>query len=307
MAQDVKKNSKAQSKTPLVSVVMSVYNGEKYLREAIESILNQTLVDFEFIIINDGSSDDTLKIIKSYSDPRIVLISRKNKGLVVSLNEGIQKSRGKYIARMDADDVSMAKRLERQVRFLELNPKAVLCGTSFIEIDEVGNRIQDIDVPTTNDLICQELTARCTFAHGSTLFLRSSAISAGLYRAKDYPAEDYALWLRLSRLGEVGNLSNKLFQYRIVSQSISRTNNAEQIKKAKSVQEKARSIYPFLLWRQPIIWAKLSNEKRGRLYINHHYAIMIDAFSRSDRKLRYVKIKLAFLLWRLWNRMFNEK
>ncbi|HIP11775.1 MAG TPA: glycosyltransferase family 2 protein, partial [Arcobacter sp.] len=104
-------------KNPMVSVLLSVYNGEKYLDEAIESILNQTYQDFEFIIINDGSTDKSLEIIEKYKkeDNRIVVISRENKGLIYSLNEGISQAKGKYIARMDADDISLATRFEEQV------------------------------------------------------------------------------------------------------------------------------------------------------------------------------------------------
>ncbi|HAS7841575.1 TPA: glycosyltransferase family 2 protein, partial [Vibrio cholerae] len=117
--------------SPKISVVMSVYNGEKYLGEAIDSILKQTFSDFEFIIINDGSTDKTLEIIKSYmkKDDRIVLVSRENKGLIVSLNEGLDLAKGQYIARMDADDISIKSRFEKQIEFLDSNPDIGVCGT----------------------------------------------------------------------------------------------------------------------------------------------------------------------------------
>ena len=111
---------------------MPVYNGEKYLQEAIESILNQTFKDFEFIIINDGSTDKTLEIIKSFTDPRIKLITQENRGIIYSLNKGITESRGKYIARMDADDISLPERLEKEYRFLEQNPNYGIVGTTFL-------------------------------------------------------------------------------------------------------------------------------------------------------------------------------
>ena len=110
MAKDIVKKF---NKNPAISVVMSVYNGEKYLRDSIDSILGQTFKDFEFIIIDDGSTDSTLKIIKDYRDPRIVLISRKNKGLAESLNEGIKKAKGTYIVRQDADDISNEDRIKK--------------------------------------------------------------------------------------------------------------------------------------------------------------------------------------------------
>jgi len=127
---------------PLISVVLSVYNAEKYLVEAIKSILNQTFKDFEFIIINDGSTDKSLEIIESYQkeDERIILISRENKGLIASLNEGIEKAKGKYIVRMDADDISLSTRFEEQVKIMEENQNIGLCGTSVIVF---GNNIKN--------------------------------------------------------------------------------------------------------------------------------------------------------------------
>ena len=125
----------------IVSVVMSVYNSEKYLPEAIESILNQTYTNFEFIIINDGSTDNSLRIIKEYAnkDKRIIVISRENKGLIFSLNEGIEVSKGKYIIRMDADDISLPNRLKIQLDFMEKNKDIAICGTVAITFDENNN------------------------------------------------------------------------------------------------------------------------------------------------------------------------
>jgi len=112
-----------------VSVIMSVYNGEKFLSQAIESILSQTFIDFEFIIINDGSHDGSLDIIRSYHDQRMKLISRENRGLISSLNEAISLANGQYLARMDADDVSLPERLARQVSFLDNHSEIAVCGT----------------------------------------------------------------------------------------------------------------------------------------------------------------------------------
>lgn len=115
---------------PKVSVVMPAFNAEKYIREAVDSILNQTFTDFEFIIINDGSTDHTKEIILEYDDPRIVLLeNEKNSGIVVTLNKGIQFARGEYIARMDSDDISLCNRIERQVLFLDSHAHIGLIGS----------------------------------------------------------------------------------------------------------------------------------------------------------------------------------
>ncbi|MDQ3072975.1 MAG: glycosyltransferase family 2 protein, partial [Bacteroidota bacterium] len=117
---------------PLVTVLTSVYNGEEYLREAIESILNQSFTDYEFLIVNDGSTDKTAEILAGYFDPRIRIIhNNKNKGLSFSLNSGLEASFGVYVARQDADDISLRDRLRKQVDFMEKNPQIHVCGTWF--------------------------------------------------------------------------------------------------------------------------------------------------------------------------------
>ena len=222
-------------KQPKVSVVMSVYNGEKYLEEAIDSILNQTFEDFEFIIIDDGSTDRTLRIIKGYKDPRIVLISRENRGLVKSLNEGIEKAKGEYIARMDADDISMKDRLKKQVDFLDNDKRVVLLGSSMGVLYSKSKQIVNHFVLLGDTELRAEMFIRCPFVHGSTMYRRSSAVDAGLYNSNYWPAEDYHFWLRLSMIGKISNLYEPLYVYRENDLGISSLNNASQQNKTKDV------------------------------------------------------------------------
>ena len=127
------------SQEPMISVIMPVYNAQQYLREAIDSVLDQTFSDFEFIIFDDGSTHESLKIIQSYQDLRIRLISGKgNRKLVPPLNEAMQMAKGKYLARMDSDDISLSNRFEEQVAFMEKNPDIDVCGTFFRTI---GGRV----------------------------------------------------------------------------------------------------------------------------------------------------------------------
>lgn len=205
---------------PKVSVLMAVYNAEDFLAEAMESILNQTFKDFEFIIIDDGSTDSSKKIIRNYSDPRIRLISRKNKGFVFSLNEGIELARGKYIARMDADDISDPTRIEKQVKFLDKNRDIAMVGTSFSLVDEKGNLIDHsyhLDRP--EDLVV-EIFTRNPFGHGTTMIKSSVLKEVGMY-SKDEPIEDYDLWWRISRKYSAANLTDELYNWRIVSSGMS--------------------------------------------------------------------------------------
>jgi glycosyltransferase involved in cell wall biosynthesis len=137
--------------SPYVTVLMPVYNTEMYLKEAIDSILNQTFRDFEFIVINDGSTDSTSDIIESYSDPRIIYLqNEKNLGVATSLNKGLSIAKGTYIARMDGDDVSRCDRLEKQVAFMDANPEIGVCGTW---LETIGDRNEVWSPPRNHDQI----------------------------------------------------------------------------------------------------------------------------------------------------------
>ena len=229
MAKDLKNKPKLTSKIPLVSVVMSVYNGEKYLREAIDSILNQTFTDFEFIIINDGSTDNTLKIIKSYKDPRIVLISRKNKGLVASLNEGIGKAKGKYIARMDADDVSLPERFEKQVEYMIQHPGVGLIGSQVALIGENGEIVNPLISRPIKDQHIKLLNGYGTvITHVAALFKKDLFMEVGGYNEKYYLAEDHDLWCRMAEVTTMHNLPSIYVRIRTLEEGVSISGETRQ-------------------------------------------------------------------------------
>jgi len=208
--------------TPKVSVVMSVYNGEKYLREAIESILNQSFREFEFIIVNDGSTDKTTEIIGSYNDSRIAIINNeKNIGLTKSLNKGLKIVKGEYVARMDADDISLPERLEKQVKFLDSHKNVGLVGAPPILIDERGNGLRLIKMKTKSEEIKKGLWKGNQFCHGSVMFRKECLEKAGFYREEFKTAQDYDLWLRISEFWNIANLKEPLYNLRIGHHSIS--------------------------------------------------------------------------------------
>jgi glycosyltransferase involved in cell wall biosynthesis len=214
---------------PRVSVVTSVYNGEKHLREGVDSILHQSFRDFEFIIVDDGSTDRTWKILTSYDDPRIILLrNEQNLGLTRSLNKALPRSTGEYIARMDADDVSLPDRLDKQVEFLDANEDVGLVSCSFVEIDDEGRHISIQRLPTRNcDLQQRLLTSNC-FCHGAAMFRRECLSSVGAYRAEFEFAQDYDLWLRISESYKVANLEQPLYQWRAGGGAVSLTRRATQ-------------------------------------------------------------------------------
>lgn len=207
---------------PRVSVIMSVYNGERFLREAIESIEAQTYQDWEFIIVDDGSTDGTSKILESFAaDSRIRVISQENCGLAPSLNRAISLARGEYIARQDADDVSLAERLERQVVFLDERPGVGLVGCWTDWMDEAGEILMVFEYPTDNITIQQQLLEQNCFTHGAVMMRKTAFHAVGGYCEQFLLAQDYELWLRFSENYEVANLPLMLYRYRKTLDGIS--------------------------------------------------------------------------------------
>jgi len=215
---------------PKVTVLMSVYNGEGYLREAIDSVLSQTYSDFEFLIIDDGSTDGSVDIIRSYLDPRIRLIeNEKNIGLTRSLNKGLKLSRGEYIARMDGDDIALPERLEKQVHFLNEHVNVGLVGGSDITINGVGDEIGFRKKLTNNGALKQGLLAGDNqFCHPSSMFRKECIEKVGPYREEFKMAQDYDLWLRIAEEFELANIEEALCKHRIIPDSISTSKQSQQ-------------------------------------------------------------------------------
>lgn len=228
---------------PKVSVVMATFNAQTYLKEAIESILNQTFRDFEFIIIDDGSTDTTIAIIQSYKDPRIKLYKRNHRGLIASLNEGIELSKGEYIARMDADDVSDSKRFELQVKFLDTHPDYALLGTTTQIIDTQGRTIAISAEPTKYSDILKGLLVRNVLAHGSTMTRKTVLEEQDGYDPKAIHAEDYDLWTRIVRRHKVSILPQVLFKWRLNPAGVSVTKSKVQRQTVERIRAREWKIY----------------------------------------------------------------
>ncbi len=201
---------------------MSVFNGEVYLRQAVDSILNQTFLDFEFLIINDYSTDSSRDIILGYSDPRIRLVDNAvNLGLANSLSKGLSLAKGEYIARQDADDLSLPLRLEKEVRFLESNRRVGLVGSYFIAINEAGEFLQYFRPPIDSDALKRKLLVKNPFAHGTVMLRKECIEKVGPYREELKHCEDHDLWLRVSQFFDLANLPSYLYQWRLNVNSVS--------------------------------------------------------------------------------------
>ncbi len=212
------------SDTPKISVLLPVYNAEPYLAETIDSVLNQGFSDFELIIINDGSKDRSAEIIRSYSDKRIRFIDQENIGLSATLNKGIAVARGEYIARQDNDDISLPQRFSKQVEYLDTHPSVMLLGTSAEIIDDKGRRTgRFLDHQQSSAALKFNLLFNNPFVHSSVMFRKSVIRRSGDYRVNNDFFEDYDLWSRIARIGDVANLKERLLLYREVHSSMSRT------------------------------------------------------------------------------------
>jgi len=213
---------------PFISIIMSVYNSERYLSVAIDSILNQTYKNFEFIIINDGSTDNTLSMLTKYKekDNRIILINRENRGLTYSLNEGINIAKGEYIARMDADDIALPSRLKKQINLME-EKQLDICGSHFFIMNKYGKIVDCSIVPIERNSFLNYLCITTPFAHPSVMIRKSFMTQYQLYYGKSQyrSAEDYALWIEFWKVGaKFGNVDDFLLKYREFKDSLSKLN-----------------------------------------------------------------------------------
>ncbi|HXZ45064.1 MAG TPA: glycosyltransferase [archaeon] len=216
---------------PLISVVMAALDGEKYLEEALGSILGQSFRDFEFIIINDGSTDNTASILQRYADldARLRPFHQRNRGVTAALNMGCRVARGKYIARMDADDIACPDRFERQVDFLERHPAVAVLGGAIELINGKGAPIRRVRFPVEDRQIKEILPPGNCFSHPSIMMRKDAFDAMGGYRMPFLHAEEYDLWLRMAECYDLANLPDVLLYYRIHARQVTARHLRQQV------------------------------------------------------------------------------
>lgn len=216
--------------SPRISVVMSVYNGERWLREAVESVLGQPLGDLELLVIDDGSTDGTAGILAGYRDARLAVIRQPRAGLTVSLNRGIRRTQASLVARLDADDVALPERFARQVAFLDAHPEVALLGTGCHDVDPQGRMLRTYCPPEADAEIRRALVRFNPFVHSSVMVRRDALERVGFYDESLPVAQDYDLWVRLSRVTRLANLPEPLVLRRLTPGMISLARDTERLR-----------------------------------------------------------------------------
>ncbi|MEC3878252.1 glycosyltransferase family 2 protein [Parapedobacter sp. 10938] len=255
-------NKFAKQRSPRVSVLMSAYNAERYVGDAIQSILDQSFKDFELIIFNDGSTDSTASIVRQYSDPRIRFMDNSvNKGLVYARRTTLEAAVGEYVAILDSDDIAMSGRLAQQYDFIEKYPNVVLCGGNAVLIDEEGKSTGKLLHPAYR---ASELKARFFWSNilvnSSVMFRREQAVAIGGYRDMA-PVEDYDLFVRLADQYSIHVFNEPLVYYRIHGQNISQTKYDKAIEYLRIIKDQQLqllgadpdmlgAVFDALLWRR---------------------------------------------------------
>ncbi|MEM8864346.1 MAG: glycosyltransferase [Planctomycetota bacterium] len=210
--------------TPTVSVIMAVYNGDRFLREAVDSVLAQTFTDFELVVVDDGSTDQSPAMLDSYaaSDERVVLLRQENQGLTKSLNTAIAAARGKYLARMDGDDICLPERFAKQVAFLDSHPEVALVGTGMHSIDASGDRLGTRRLESDHaKLDAAHMLGGSSLVHPSIMVRAAAMAQIGGYAEQYRTSQDLDLFLRLAEVGTLTNLTEPLLLYRWHDDNIS--------------------------------------------------------------------------------------
>lgn len=292
------------NKKPVVTILMAVYNGEKYLKEAIESILNQTFTDFEFLIINDGSTDSSEKIINSYKDQRIRLINNnKNLGLATSLNIGIDLSKGKYIARMDADDISLPKRLEIQVRFMDKHTKIGIAG-SWVKI--FGEKIKNLikTYPSNTENIKAVLLFKNAISHPTVIIRKVMFDKYNLkYNENLNSSQDYELWTKAIKYFPIVNIKQVLLLYRIHNDGITQKKKSEQQKNSIKIKTNQLLNLNIILNEEEISIYKtnyISNNQKEEDFLNKKGQLLLKMKKQNEKIKYYKEPEFSKTISRIW-------
>lgn len=251
-----------------LTVIMPVWNGVQYLPEAVQSILNQSFADFELLILDDGSTDATPRILEEFArrDPRVRVIHLAHEGIVNALNRGVAEAKGEWIARMDCDDIAHPERLAKQRQALIEAPEAVLCHTAIQQIGEPQYMTKLQRFPRSQAMVAARLCYQSPIVHPTVVFSKSAFLRAGGYRTEERHAEDYGLWGRMILVGKFVGVNEPLLQFRVHGGSISKQKAAVQAGLTTAIAQKHCAEFMGLseaeAWRAHGAITEASQEKR---------------------------------------------
>ncbi|MBE8713678.1 glycosyltransferase family 2 protein [Sphingobacterium hungaricum] len=299
---------KSNMDNALVTIFIPVYNAEKYVHAAIKSILEQSFTDFELLIINDGSTDNSLKIIESFDDPRIRIISNEvNIGIGRARALAVEEAKGKYLALLDADDIAYPDRIQKQVDFMELNP-SIAASSGFADvIDENSVRTNTtIKVPVGRNLPSL-LLFEYVFVNPASIYVLDAVRKAGSYN--DQLCEDYDLLVRISRNHKIANIAVPLIQYRVHKDGISKKKLSQMYEQAALILEKQLhflKIYPnrkeFELYRSLMVGQKLIDSATLEEYMN----ILLTLLKHNDELGTYEKTQFKSVISQKWQDLIKH-
>ncbi len=286
---------------PKVSVLMATYNAMPFLPPAVDSILGQTFADFQFVIVDDGSTDDSHDYLNSLDDARIKLVQNKNSGLSAALNRGIQECAGEYVARMDADDISMPNRLAVQVDFLDRRPDISCVGTQVVPFGDSGSG-SDLRLPTQHREIVQCLKeGRHAIVHASAMMRLEVLQKIGGYWPYRLVAEDYDLFLRMSEVAELATIDEVLYQVRYHMSSLNgqdmlrmrrAVDFAGELARRRGLKEPPLTFDEFVALRKSAPWPKRVSESLDA-YARVHYRIAMGELCSGKRTTGYLRMGWA--------------
>ena len=214
---------------PKISVVIPTYNKSQYLKEAIKGVLNQTYKEIEVIAVDDGSTDNTKEVVKSFNDPRVIYFFQENKRPAAARNSGLRKTKGKYIAFLDSDDLWLKEKLKRQIDFMEKNSEIGLLGTACYEMTEKRKIVGKKIFPIKNKILQKDLIKYNPFIQSSVMIKKEVFDKVGLYDEKFRESEDYDLWLRIAESYKIANLAEPLVMKRYYREGLSPVKDKEQL------------------------------------------------------------------------------
>jgi len=278
-----------------ISVLLPVFNCEKYIEESISSVLNNTYNNFEIIVVNDGSNDSTGDVIKKITDDRILVFNKQNSGLIDTLNYGLKKCSYPIVMRIDGDDVIAENKIQDQLEYF-IKSRSILTGTNGYLIDSEGKKRGFIDLPTEhNQIIKSMLNMSPSFIHPSVMYYKDAVQKAGGYDSNFKHAEDFDLFLKLSSFGKLSNLDDRLIYLRKHDENISHLNAQEQIKNTIISREifKLNSKHTVKQIDYESCNLKVENNFLKRLYIKIHTSIVkLDNLSAFNFTIKLVALKV---------------